>query len=185
MSSMLAKMAPTAVVAVLVVWCCWPYLEAPRQDQALQHDDDSPRIAGSLLSPAVEPAPDRDPFQPPPTKQPPLTKQEEPVAIPRPAEPPAENPQPAEEEETAKPLDDLVLRAIYIQGDRRVALINDQVCAQGDLLVTSPTSTDPCVVAEITAERVRLLHRGQTVELKYAEPASGAKPAADLEPRHD
>jgi hypothetical protein len=188
MSATLSKMAPTAIVFTLVVWCCWPYLEGPRQETEGQQAD-LPRIGSSLLSPTVEPAPDRNPFQPLHANQPDPPVSEKPVA-----RPPEQPPAPAKQDSTDI-FQGLVLRAIYIQGDRRVALINDRVYAQGESLVISADSqghgtrpadgrvTDPCVVANISADKVLLLCRGRTVELKYAGLGLGAD--ATLPPEGD
>jgi hypothetical protein len=170
MSGTLGKMAPTAIVLVLAAWCCWPYLEGPRSAGGVQQGDELPRITASLLSPDVKPAPERDPFQPfhaskadsPEGKEPraPLPGQKKAIA----------------EKDDADIFSGLVLGAIYIQGDRRMALINGQVCRQGDPLAISASTTEPCIVAEISSDKVLLLYRGQTVELRYEGLAFSADP---------
>jgi len=162
MSGTLGKMAPTAILFMLLAWCCWPYLERPRSTTGVRLGSDLPRITGTLLSPAVEPASARDPFQPPQTSQPAPPPSRKPTA------PPPEQPKPPAEARATDVLAGLSLGAIYIRGDRRVALINDRVYAQGERLDISASAAEPCTVAEISADKVLLLHRGQTVELKYA-----------------
>ncbi len=161
MSGTFGRIVPTAIVLVLVAWCCWPYLEGERPATGVQPGDNSPRITASLLSPDVKPAPERNPFQPfhaskadsPEGKEPraPLPGQEEAIA----------------EKDDTDIFSGLVLGAIYIQGDRRMALINGQVCRQGEPLEISASTTEPCIVAEISSDKVLLLYRGQTVELRY------------------
>ncbi len=130
MSGTFGKMAPTAIVFGLVAWCCWPYLAGPPSATGVQPKADLPRIAGVLLSPEVEPAPNRNPFQPPPAREPDPPASEEPGA--RPPEPGGQEKAVAEKD-PVDVLSGLVLGAIYIRGDRRVALINGQLCQQGQL----------------------------------------------------
>lgn len=183
MSRTLGKMVPTAVVLMLVGWCGWPYLERPRPSTALHQGGDLPRIAGSLLSAAIEPASDRDPFQPPAARAP------DPLPSRRPTAPPPhpEGPRPKApvEDTSANILAGLALGAIYIQGDRRVALINDRVYAQGERLAISASAAEPCIVSQISADRVLLLYRGQTVELEYAGQAVKAAAAKAVEQRRE
>lgn len=180
MSGTLGKMAPAAIVFVLVGWCCWPYLEAPRVATEVPQGVKTPRISGSQLSPAVEPASGRDPFRPLRAEKadPPESKE------PAPPPPPAQGEAPAKEQSTDI-FRGLVLDAIYIQGDRRVALINGQVCEQGEPLPISASTTEPCIVAEISADKVLLLHREQTVELKYGGLTFSTNPAEALEQRDE
>ena len=162
MSGTLGKMAPTAILFMLLAWCCWPYLERPRSTTGVGQGSDLPRITGALLSPTVEPASVRDPFQPPQASQPAPSPSKKPTA------PPPEQPKAAAAEKVTDVFAGLSLGAIYIRGDRRVALINDRVYAQGERLTVSASAAEPYIVGEISADKVLLLHRGQTVELKYA-----------------
>lgn len=179
MSGTLGKMAPAAIVFVLVGWCCWPYLEGPRPAAEVQQGGNRPRIPGSLLSPTIDPAPDRNPFRPPRAEKAAPPESEEPTPP-----PPGQQEAPAEEDGTDI-FSRLVLDAIYIQGDRRVALINGQVCEQGEPLAISASTTEPCIVAEISADKVLLLHRGKTVELKYGGLTFSTDPAEAVEQRHE
>jgi hypothetical protein len=89
------------------------------------------------------------------------------------------------EDTSANILAGLALGAIYIQGDRRVALINDRVYAQGERLAISASAAEPCIVSQISADRVLLLYRGQTVELEYAGQAVKAAAAKAVEQRRE
>ncbi len=68
-------------------------------------------------------------------------------------------------------LSSLTLNATYIQGNRRLALIDGQVYEQGESLAISDSMPGPCIVARISADKVLIRHRDQTVELKYGSPA--------------
>ena len=138
MSGTLGKMAPAAIVLVLVAWCCWPYLEGPRPAAEVHQGGNRPRIPGSLLSPTVEPAPDRNPFRPLRAEKAAPPESKEPTPL-----PPDQQEAPAEEDGTDI-FSRLVLDAVYIQGDRRVALINGQVCEQGEPLAISASTTLHC-----------------------------------------
>jgi hypothetical protein len=188
MSRTLGRMAPTAIVFALAVWCCWPYLDELRSSLEVEQGGDLPRITSSLLSPTVEPVPKRDPFQPPPAirADPPGSKKPEIKKLAASSPHPQAGPRQAGASDQAnaqRPGTDvvktLVLEAIYIQGDRRVALINDRVYAQGEPLAISDPAAEPYIVAQISPDKVLLLHRGQTVELPYAggDPRAHARPA--------
>ena len=69
-------------------------------------------------------------------------------------------------------LKSLALDATFLHGDRRLALINGRVCAQGESLAISDAAAWPCVVAGISADKVLIEHQGRTVELKYRDPRS-------------
>ena len=64
MSGLIGKLAPTAIVAAVVAWCCWPHLSASKPLSSVPGSDDLPRVAGSLLSAAIRPASGRNPFAP-------------------------------------------------------------------------------------------------------------------------
>ena len=61
----------------------------------------------------------------------------------------------------------LTLKATYIQGSRRFALIDGRVYEQGKPLAISHLVKEPCIVARICADKVLIRHRDQTVELGY------------------
>jgi hypothetical protein len=179
MSRTIGKMAPTATVIALVAWCCWSHLEGPGPVAGIQRGSDLPRITSALLSPAIEPAPDRDPFRPLVADKVVASQATVPV-------PPALNQNGATAQGgRADVLSNLVLGGTYIQGDRRLALINDQVYEQGEPLAISASITEPCIVTQISAEKVLILHRGRTMELKYPDLALKAGPPKAVEQRHE
>jgi len=165
MSGTLGRMAPTAVTLLLIASCCWPQLELRRPGTRVRSTAELPRISSTLLAPPVEPAPDRDPFQPLHVRQDPPSQPENQAT----EVPPDQDTAVAatDTDGTDDPLENLVLNAVCIRGDRRVALINGQVCQQGKALPRPDSQKEPCIVAEVLADKVRLVHRGQTVELEY------------------
>jgi hypothetical protein len=172
MSGTLGRLAPTAAVAAFVAWCVWPYIGGAGPQRFVQEPPGVPQIADSLLQPAIVPAGDRDPFRPARADQPgpsdfvaeaakPAPRQAAPLAQVRPGD----------------VLDQLVLDATIIHGDRRLALINGQVCGPGDAVAVSGLTTEPCTVTEITAHKVLLTFRGETLQLEYRGPKPKPAPS--------
>ena len=60
------------------------------------------------------------------------------------------------------------MNATYIHGDRRLALINGQVYAEGEALKGQNSSSSTLRVARICPDKVLLRGDGVTLELKYA-----------------
>jgi hypothetical protein len=165
MSGRIGKIAPTAIVAAVLGYWCWPYVNESIGRPQDKKENKLPVISAALLSPAPEAAPDRDPFRPPgekkssaamagPTKKPTLAD--------------------------ANALGSQVLNATYIHGDRRLALISGHVYVEGEQL--KGPSGPPLTVARICPERVLLQREGVTLELKYASvpprSAAGATPSS-------
>jgi hypothetical protein len=179
MSGTLSRLAPTAAVAAFVAWCVWPYVSGAGPRRFVQEPAEVPQIAGSLLQPAIVPAGDRDPFRPADADQPDpsdlVARAAEPAA--RQAAPAAEEAAPLAQVRPGDVLDQLVLDATIIHGDRRLALINGQVCGPGDAVVVSGLTTEPCTVAEITAHKVLLTFRGETLQLEYRGPKPKPAPS--------
>ncbi len=65
----IAKIAPTAIAAAVVTWCCWPYLDGPGQGVELSSSAKVLQIRPSLLSPDIEPPTGRNPFRPLPARK--------------------------------------------------------------------------------------------------------------------
>jgi hypothetical protein len=171
MHPLVGRLAPTAVVAALVAWCVWPYLNGEGSGGLVQEPGEVPEIASSLLDPTIEPAGDRNPFRAADADEPeaiePATTEEE--------KPDVDAPPPPPEVQPGDVLKRLALDATFIHGGRSMALINGQVCEQGDALAISGLTTEPCIVTQITPHRVLIDFRGETLELKYRD--SRAKPA--------
>ncbi len=182
------KLAPTAAVAAVVAWCCWSYVGESGTGFPVNGGGNPPKITTELLAPQIAPASSHDPFRPE-----------------------AETEQSSENDAAASSGEDqiklevvgegggppvkapdevfasLTLDATCIQGDRRVALIDGRVYAEGELLAIPGSATEPWVVAEVSPHHVLLWHRGQIWKLEYrntspassrAEPADGGEAAS-------
>lgn len=177
MSELISKFAPTAVVAAVVTWCCWPYLSGPAAGPQLAESEVLPEIAPSLLSPTIEPPPERDPFRAGEVEGR-AADADKPAQVRRPApEPPA----PVEKElppqrDPLEIVSSLPLQATYVQGGRRLALISGQVYAEGQPLALSEPVTEPCIVARILPHTVRIRHQGRVAEIKYRDLAATSIP---------
>ena len=171
MSTTIGKLAPIAIVAAVVAWCCYPYLDKPASEASLQQEGNLPRIIRSLLSPIIEPASDRDPFKPREERNTDSTQSEQPATAAT-----AETPS-LSKEDILEILSNLVLDATFIQGNRRMALINGRVCEQGEPLAISGSITEPCIVTQISAHSVLIQYGDRTVELKYRNAVASANPS--------
>ena len=215
MSVIVRKTGPTVIVAAMAAWCCWPYVTGSGSHTGIKQQGDQPRITRAELSPTIGPGSDRNPFQvaaaaridespthdPPQNEQPEVPAAEVPVAkVPAAEVPAAEVPitevtasekgitdaaGPTEEEDRVKFLGGLMLSATYIQGNRRVAIVNGRIYKQGDPLSVSGTTRGPGTITTISADKVVILYCGRTVELEYANLAATATPNTDIEQRHE
>ena len=174
-------MVPAAIVLAAVGYGCWPYLDTQGPRAATQEAGKLPEITAALLSPTIAPAPARNPFGLAVATQTPAT------VAPSAAETDAEEStaETAEgsvaetrEIDTKSLLSDLALNATFLTGNRRVAVINSQLYAEGEPLGQSASSKQPYVVAQIYQHKVLLERQGQTVELNYPDlvPKSDAAP---------
>lgn len=223
MSAPIKEFAPTTIIAVVVAWCCWSYLDEPRGGARAKQDDKPPKTVDSPLSAVIEPVCERDPFQPVDATKMASEKPEgqtsfssrsdalsassrqenesffsaiesalfqKPGLLLRPIlgefmssmdgeAPLASCGGPADTTDT---LQSLVLEGTYIHGDHRIALINGRVYQQGKRLAISDSTTEPCSVKEISAHKVLILHRGQTVELTYRNPVLEAEQGQEPTP---
>jgi hypothetical protein len=171
MSERIGKIVPTAIVAAVLTYLCWPYFNESTGAPEEKKESKLPVISQALLSPPAEPAPERDPF-----KQPGDKKWSAALAgqgTKKPAAPGA----PAD----ANPLGGQLLGATYIRGDRRLALISGHIYAEGEPLKGQTSSLSPLTVVRICPDKVLLSRDGVTLELKYAaappRSADGAAPS--------
>ena len=186
MSGRIGKTALILIVIGVMGYLCWPYVSDPLPEALALSPGKMPEIAPALLAPPVAPAPDRDPFQQPPVAKP----AEEPpppvvAEVPKPAPPPSAAPAPAlnppivvKPELPVDPKDllsGLALNATYVRGDRRLAVINGSLYAEGDQVKLSGPTMLALTLARVYPDNVILERKGQTVELNY--PAAESKPA--------
>ena len=154
MSGRIGKLVPTAIVAAVLGYLCWPYFIDPEAAAGQKKESKLPVLTAALLSPPPEPAPERDPFRQAKRWSAAVTKKETKEEKKRPA--------------AAPTLSGQILNATYIHGDRRLALINGQVYAEGEALKGQNSSSSPLTVARICPDKVLLRRDGVTLELKYA-----------------
>lgn len=155
------KVLPTAVVAAMVGYCCWPHVFGPSHAPIVGEAGNRPEIATALLSPGFEPAPKRDPFQ---TRS--VTQK---VASEADEDDEADTPTAtAAQKQAHTPAASFILTGTFVHGNLRAALINGQLYTLGEQLGTPGAPTDPYVIVRIDPDRVLIDHRGQTVELNYS-----------------
>jgi hypothetical protein len=190
MSLPVKKHAPTATVAAVVAWCCWPYLAQPAGEHADGKGQELPTIADELLRPVLEPPCQRDPFQAQDESA--LIFHANDAADPSAgglrdggtlAEPgdgteasivgeasgptPLVGEQGAEPDRSARAPPGLVLDATYVQGTRRFAVVNGQVYQQGQEVPIPGSGAGRYVIGEILPGKVLLWGGRQTLELAY------------------
>jgi hypothetical protein len=173
----LARMAPTGVVVLLVLWCVWPYMIASSGDE--KRAAKLPEVSAAALTPKIASPPKRDPFRTPTevlaAKQP--TKPQPAVKTPAATKEAAAA---AARAKNANPLDSLVLSATCISGDERMAVVNGRIYHPREKLKLSGT-TAAWLVTEILPEKVLLENAGKTFVLKYSDrpdPKAAASKAA-------
>jgi hypothetical protein len=172
MSGRLKKIAPTAIVAAVLGYLCWPYFTDPEAAAGQKKESTLPVLTAALLSPPPEPAPDRDPFSQGKNWSAAVTAKKPKATVKKP--PPVEN-----------TLTGQALNATYIHGERRLALISGQVYAEGEPLKGQNSSSSLLTVARICPDKVILRRGGETLELRYAsiQPKSVDATAPALKPR--
>ena len=170
MGGAIGKMVPTAIVAAIVVWCCWPYLEhgGPGEVGANAH---SPQITHALLEPTVAPEASRDPFHVVATAKTPGAPKEK-VA---PGTKASADSRATQKKDAAEMLKGLTLSGTYISGSRRAALINGRLWEQGQRLELSKDAAEPWVLAQVFPYGVVIQSGAKSIELKY--PGPEVKPA--------
>ena len=161
MNPTIIKIAPTMVVLAVMGYCCWPEPGVPGGASK----DKTREISQSSLKPKAAPTPNRDPFEGS-TKKAPTPKESAKSTTPV--------VKPAPTEDMIKQVASLTLKATFLSGERRLALINDRFYAEGESLMAT-TSKTAYLITAVDAQRVVLEHQGHRVELKYLDkPAKSA-----------
>ncbi len=169
MAGAIVKWVPTATVAAVVGWCCWPYLDdaGPREITA---KTSSPQIAHALLEPAVAADLPRDPFRIAGTTKPPGPPKDG-VA---PGAKASATSRSTQKKDSAEMPKGLTLSGTYIAGNRRAALINGRLWEQGQRLELSGSAATPWVLAQVFPYGVVIESGAKSFELKY--PGPGDRP---------
>ncbi|MHC4398927.1 MAG: hypothetical protein ACYTG0_04530 [Planctomycetota bacterium] len=163
MSELARKFAPIGMVAAMVAWCCWPYLDDSGDGLVLEEPSTLPEITATMLAPPTPAVAERDPFRPAHLA----------VDEPPPEELPPDALPDVEPLPQADPLEvaaGMPLEATCVQGDRRIAMIGGRVYEEGEPLAMSDVVTEPCYITRIYPHKVRILHLGRVVELTYGDP---------------
>ena len=155
MKALQSKMVHMAAVAGLVGYCYWCEQDATKAPAANTTRHSSLK---ELLSPAIEPAQDRDPFR---ELAPQIAAGETDAA--KAGKKEAER----EAAELKGATNELALAGTFIHGKRRLALINGNFYSEGESLQPM-RGAGQYVVAEITSDKVLLDRLGQTLVLQYS-----------------
>jgi hypothetical protein len=166
MRSLVYRLAPSAIVATALAWCCWPYLDSGAPIVDPQGPASLPVIELDQLHREEETGCERDPFRPLLA----VARMFETVSAASgdtPAgEPAAETPPPID---PAKVIQRLTLDATLIRGARRRTIIDGKAYAQGDRLVASGGKSEPFLIGLIAAHQVMIEHRGKLYALRYRD----------------
>ena len=168
MATSINQSAPIALVTAVAAYCCWPYVGGLGPSSG-HGTGTKPEITPALLTPAVEPVAERDPFHLPKKAPAPV------AAVQKPDKPPAAPVTVSASDLTSG----LVLNATYVRGGHRLAFINGQAYAEGESL-TGPNFKTPCVVGKVYPHKILLEHLGQQAELTYSntDAKAGSSPQA-------
>ena len=136
MARSIKQMLPLLTILALAGYCCWSEEDStpPKSSGKGAKNSSSPEITQALLTPSSAPVPVRNPFQNP-SVDPSKTKKALATAA-------KKGDLLAAKSDLEKQLKQLVLRATFIQGERRLAMINDRFYGEGDLL-PHPTPISP------------------------------------------
>jgi len=163
MGGAIGKVVSPAIVAAIVGWCCWPYLEeAGPKDVGAKTSP--PQITHALLEPAFAAKLPRDPFHVVQTSK----SVEKPKAAPA-AKASAASPS-TKKTDAAEMPKGLTLSGTLIAGNRRAALINGRLWEQGQCLELSKNAAEPWVLAQVFPYGAVVQSGAKRLELRYAGP---------------
>jgi hypothetical protein len=170
MNGAIGKVVPTAIVAAIATWCCWPYLDEAAFGEAGAKTY-SPQVLHALLAPAIASEPSRDPFHivgtAPSLGAP---KEREAAGTKASGDSPSTPKNAAPQKDAAGVPKGLTLSGTYLAGNRRAALINGRLWEQGQRLELSKNAAEPWVLAEVSPFGVVIASGGKSFELKYPGP---------------
>jgi len=169
MPAKLSKMAPIAVVAVILGYLCFPYVDDPAPAKKSKSAAKSAEPLTNLLNP--KPAGDvrADLFEIPKAVGPAVAKKSTSTSTSQAA---------AAKKSASSHSDDLknfALSGTYVAGGRRFAVINGSLYAEGEQITSAgpkaKTAPAICTVLRVEIDKVVLGFQGQTKELHYADPS--------------
>ena len=159
MKTLQSKLVHMGAVAALAGYCYWCEQAETSVRVAVgeKHNDSLKK----LLSPTIEPAPQRNPFE---AAGRPQTAQRSPAQLAG-----------AEADTPSDPSAAFLLGATIIHGQRRLALINGRLYGEGDSLTNGVSEDQPYTVASIYTDKVLLDRGGQSLWLGYSAASPRAK----------
>jgi hypothetical protein len=164
------KLAPSAVVLAFLGYCAWPSLsEMVSPPPPPPPPAKVPELAASLFSPTMPPVPTRNPWGGLDAAS--LAAKQSVKQADTQSDEVVDSALAKAVSEPVDPLTQLKLGATSILGDQRMAVINGRLCAAEETLTVGDT---PYRVVRVLPYKVMLEHKGNIVELTYANVASRA-----------
>ena len=170
MPAKLSKMAPIAVVAVILGYLCSPYLGDSAPATKPKTSPKSTVPLATLLNPTPAGDVRADLFEIPKVVGPAIAK--------KPASSTSASRASATKNAASAQNSDLksfVLSGTYVAGGRRFAVINGALYTEGERITSAgrgdKVGPDICTVSRVEIDKVVLSFQGQTKELHYADPS--------------
>jgi hypothetical protein len=177
MSAKLSKMAPIAVVAAILGYLCWPYLDDPAADAKSKAATKPAQSLSALLSPAATGNLRSDLFEIPQVATPTVAKK---AASPA-NQVSAAKKATADAAARADEFKHFVLSGTYVSGGRRYAVINGALYAEGEQIAATgkgAKTASTYMVSRVEIDKVVLSFQGENKELHYADPVAPPEPRA-------
>jgi hypothetical protein len=169
MSPSITRFAPQVVFLAIVVYLCWPSLQrfASKTANLPEQTKKAATMAEftvASLSPTFPPPPTRNPFGPP-----------GPMSLAKKNRTDRRSVKELAEKAAADAKDSgLVLKATCIVGEQRLALINDRVYREKEVIKGQGEEPVNWVVTDILPHKVLLSCQGMPLQLTYSNTASKA-----------
>jgi hypothetical protein len=163
MPTLITKFAPQAVLLAIVVYLCWPSLQRASSGSANLPEQSKKaatmvEFSSANLSPTFPPPPTRNPFGPPGSMSAGKKGNIDSRSMKELAEKAA-----ADAKDTG-----LVLKATCIIGEQRLALINDRVYHEKEVIKGQGEEPVNWVVTDILPHKVLLSCQGLPLQLTYS-----------------
>lgn len=168
MSKQLIKMAPIGVVAAILGYLCYPYLDDPTAASKSKNSNTAAASLATLLNPARAGNVRENLFEIPQVAERPAPKK---------ATANADKLAAAKKAADARSVDifkTFVLSGTYLTSGHRYAVINGSLYAEGEQIEASGKAakaahTAACTVSHVDIDKVVLSFQGQTKELHYSD----------------
>jgi hypothetical protein len=169
MRGLAGRIAPTLAVGLVVAYCCFPYLAGAHR----QYSESSklPEIGDQLLSPQTSPFCQRNPFglavlaeavrnldlSPGAQGEPEVTHGDNQSLV-----------------DPAELIGTLKLQGTFIQGQRRIAVIDGRTYEQGQTLEAAEGGGEPLVLDQVFQHGVTVRHKQRRYQLTYGAPSDAS-----------